>query len=106
MSKYGNKRTEYNGRTYHSKREAEFARQLDLMRFAKDPKEKVVRVKPQPRFPIVVNGKKICTYVSDFEVEYADGRVEVVDVKGYKTNLYKLKKKLVEATYNITIIEY
>ena len=34
------------------------------------------------------------TYTADFVVEYADGRVEVIDVKGMRTDVYKLKRKL------------
>lgn len=52
-----------------------------------------------------MNGKKICKYIADFRVTYADGRIEVVDVKGVRTGVYRLKKKLVEAQYGIIIIE-
>jgi hypothetical protein len=45
------------------------------------------------------------TYFADFKVTYGDGRVEVVDVKGVKTPLYRFKKKCVEAGYNIIIKE-
>lgn len=44
-------------------------------------------------------------YVCDFLVFWADGSVTVVDVKGMKTPLYIAKKKIVEATYPITITE-
>lgn len=44
-------------------------------------------------------------YVCDFLVFWADGLVTVVDVKGMKTPLYIAKKKMVEATYPITITE-
>jgi hypothetical protein len=59
----------------------------------------------QPRFPIVHEGIKICTYVGDFKVEYPDGRVEIEDTKGMLTPIYKLKKKLVKAFYGIEIKE-
>lgn len=103
--KFGNQFTEYNGRKYHSKKEARYARELDLLRFCKDPSLRVVNVETQPRFPIAVNGRLICTYVADFRITYADGRIEVVDVKGFRTDVYKIKKKLVEAVHNIEIIE-
>lgn len=43
-------------------------------------------------------GKKIrpIIYKADFEVHYADGHIEVVDVKGFLTADFKLKKKLFE----------
>jgi hypothetical protein len=46
------------------------------------------------------------TYVADFR--YRDVRADawvVEDVKGVKTALYKLKKKIVEADRRITIVE-
>ena len=38
-------------------------------------------------------------YVSDFLILYADGRVEVEDVKGIETAMFKVKRKLFEAAY-------
>jgi hypothetical protein len=42
-------------------------------------------------------------YVVDFQVFYPDGSVEYIDVKGMQTQMFKLKKKQVEALYPITI---
>lgn len=44
-------------------------------------------------------------YVCDFVVFWTNGEVTIEDVKGMKTDLYKAKKKMVEATYPITITE-
>jgi dissimilatory sulfite reductase (desulfoviridin) alpha/beta subunit len=44
-------------------------------------------------------------YVVDFVEFWADGTVRFVDIKGFRTPMYKLKKKQVEAEYPITIIE-
>ena len=44
-------------------------------------------------------------YVCDFLIFWSDGTATFEDVKGYKTDMYKVKKKLVEATYSIQIIE-
>ena len=44
-------------------------------------------------------------YVCDFLIFWSDGTVTFEDVKGFKTDLYKTKKRLVEATYPITITE-
>lgn len=38
-------------------------------------------------------------YIADFLVKYSDGREEVVDVKGMRTDVYKLKKKLLLHQY-------
>jgi len=44
-------------------------------------------------------------YLCDFMVVLDDGSIEYRDVKGAKTDIYKLKKKLVESHYPIKIIE-
>lgn len=104
-SKYGNVYTPYNGRVYHSAKEAEYARTLDQLRKARKKSEKVVRVEPQVPYRISVAGVHICKYYLDFKVTYADGRVEYVDVKGVSTDVYKLKKKLMAAVHKIAITE-
>jgi len=53
----------------------------------------------QIRFPLVVNGRKVCDYIVDFLVRYADGRKELVEVKGVWTDAARLKRKLFEATF-------
>lgn len=105
VNKYGNIPTTYNGTSFHSKLEANHAKLLDSMRHAKDPKQKVVAVLYQYRMPIIVNNTKICTYVADFYVQFADGHKEVHETKGFKTAVYKLKKSLIEALYGEGIIK-
>lgn len=64
------------------------------------------KLERQPRFPIVINGVKICDYVADFRYYDNERRREVVeDVKGVKTPEYKLKKKLVLAVLGLEIVE-
>jgi hypothetical protein len=53
----------------------------------------------QVRFPLIVNGFKICDYVCDFLVRYTDGRKELVEVKGFVTPEFRLKEKLFRATF-------
>jgi len=72
---------------------------------ATKPSERVVQVKEQVPYELVIGSNKICKYLLDFEVIYADGRTEYVDVKGISTDVYKIKKKLVEACYPIKIKE-
>ena len=58
----------------------------------------------QPEFHFRLDGKKIFTYRADFA--YFDGHRRVVeDVKGVKTAIYKLKKRLIEAQFKIQICE-
>ena len=44
-------------------------------------------------------------YVVDFEEFLATGEVRFVDVKGFKTDMYKLKVKQVKAVFGVTIEE-
>lgn len=105
----GNIRTEYNGVMYHSIKEADYARQLDIRVKGKDIKS----WQGQVAFPIVINGEPICKYIADFVVVYPDGRQEIIDVKPFDKrtgkfllkDIYKIKKKLVEAIYKVKIIE-
>jgi hypothetical protein len=58
----------------------------------------------QPEYQCIVNEKKICKYIGDFKY-WESGKPVVEDVKGVRTAVYRLKKKLVEALYGITIVE-
>jgi uncharacterized protein DUF1064 len=98
-TKYRNVRWEYGGRKYASKLEANHARRLDMLKSAADPKERVLRWVPQVDIPLRVNGIKVSTYRADFEVMYADGRVEHHECKGMDTPLGKLKMALFCACY-------
>ncbi|KIV57599.1 hypothetical protein TS65_09850 [Aneurinibacillus migulanus] len=59
----------------------------------------------QPRYVLQPafkkNGKMVrkIEYVADFEVSYPDGELEVIDVKGFETKDFALKKKLFEFKY-------
>lgn len=64
---------------------------------ARDVKERVESWDRQIPFQLIVNGVLICTYKCDFLVRYADGRKELVEVKGYWTAEARLKRRLFEA---------
>ncbi len=88
---------------FPSKAELRHFRNLQLEQLAGEISE----LKLQPSFKIVLNGKQICTYRADFEY-IRDGHRVVEDVKPtldekYLDPLFKLKKKIVEAIYGITI---
>ena len=101
QSKYGNKKTEYNGVMFDSKKEAEYCATLDILKKASKKEDRVTSYERQVPFQITLNKKKICKYFADFKVLYADGREEIIDVKGVKTDVYKIKK----ATPSTIIIE-
>lgn len=98
-NKYKNKKIEVDGHLFDSKVEAEYYIYLKQ-------RNDVKRITLQPKYLLIdsfedYQGKKIRStfYVADFEVEYLDGRIEVVDVKGMATEAAKLKRKLFMALY-------
>ena len=105
MTKYRAKRTEVDGIMFASKKEAARYQELKMLERA----GKIERLELQPKFRIEVCGQFICTYVADFKYYEPGGRTVfsmiVEDVKGFKTPVYRLKKKLVEALHAITIEE-
>lgn len=111
-SKYGNKKTLYNGLVYDSIKEAAFAEQLDLLRHAKG-KDRVVSWERQVPFTLHdgftdKTGKKHLPirYIADFKVKYEDGREEIVDTKGMRTEIFKMKLKMLLYRYpDINFIE-
>ena len=64
LSKYKNQRSTYDGYTYQSKLEAEYAQQLDWMLKAKEIKS----WRRQVPLELRVNGHLVTTYRVDFEV--------------------------------------
>lgn len=102
MSKYGNKRTELDGHKFDSKAEMNRYALLKLRERAGE----ITRLELQPEYQISVNGAPICKYRADFRYFELGAQKQIVeDVKGYKTDVYKLKKKLVEAIYHVKIVE-
>lgn len=100
-SKYSSKRTFYNGVWYASKKESKRAYELDMLLKAGEVKKWT----PQVKYEFVLNGKKICSYFLDFLVEYSNGEIRYEDVKGMQTPVYKIKKKMMKAFYDIDITE-
>ena len=100
--KYNNKKTIINGITFDSKKEAD--RYVFLTRRATIGE--VLDLSLQVPFIFALEGKKMFTYKADFV--YYDKTISktvIEDVKGMRTPLYKLKKKLIEKQHNITITE-
>lgn len=96
-NKYHARKTTVYGRTFDSKREAEWY----MMLREKQRLGKIKHIECQPTYTLLEGfrdnqGKpqKPITYTPDFLVEYDDGRREVIEVKGVKTRDYLLRKKL------------
>lgn len=95
-NKYKNHKTIYNGIEFDSCKERDYYLQLLLLQRAGVVDKIDRQVKYILQAPFVYQGHKerAITYYADFKVYYTDGRIEVVDVKGYRTDVYKLKRKL------------
>ena len=99
-NKYHAVKTEVDGYIFDSKAEARRYEYLKIMEAA----GQITDLELQPKYPLLVNGKKVATYIADFRYKMA-GRIYVEDVKGMKTAVYNLKKKMMKAQYNIEIYE-
>ena len=100
-SKYNNRRVMFDGVTFDSVREAN--RYLVLR--GKQEQGQIKRLVVHPRFTLEVHGIKICDYVADFQYELPTGERAIEDVKGVKTDVYRLKAKLMRACLGIAIRE-
>ena len=94
-NKYGNKKTMYRKCLYDSKREAEYAMELDSDLYD----GKIQGWTRQQKLSLDVHGKHICNAIVDFKVIHDDHSIEYVEVKGFATDVWKLKRKLIEALY-------
>jgi hypothetical protein len=106
QTKYRAVKTVVDGIRFDSKLEAKRYQELRLLEQSKAISALIC----QERFPITVPSTSgrlahICDYIADFAY-WSDGCRVVEDVKGMRTPVYRLKKKLVEAMYGITITEW
>lgn len=100
QAKYFNRKTIYNGRIYDSKKEAKRAYELEILQRAglisNLEKQKVFEL--QPSFKINGKTERAITYVADF-VYIKNGKIIVEDTKGFKTDVYKIKRKMLLYKY-------
>lgn len=100
--KYRNVHTEIDGITFASKREAARYQDLRMLEQAGE----ITGLELQKKYPLFVEGTLVCNYVADFVyVDKKTNRTITEDCKGFRTPLYKLKKKLMQAIYFIEILE-
>lgn len=97
--KFNASKARYGEHVYHSKMEANYAATLDKLKKARDPLKRVRSWERQVKIPLVVNGELIANWYCDFRVTYADGHMELHEVKGMDTEVWRLKRKLFEALH-------
>lgn len=104
QSKYNAVKCKKDGFTFDSKKELARYEELKTLKRGKQIKNLEVH----PSIPLVVNGQVVCVYKPDFRYhENQKGKwVSITeDVKGVKTAVYRLKKKLLQALLGVTIRE-
>lgn len=101
MSKYKAKRTKVDGITFASKLEAKRYSELKVLENAGI----IESLECHPAYELhAPGGQKIGKYIADFR--YRENGAEVIeDTKGFKTDLYRWKKKHVEAEHGIEVRE-
>lgn len=121
--KYGNKKITVDGIQFDSKKEATRFQQLRLLERAGkisglQRQVKYILIPAQREFcnEIYTRGEKKgrckpgkllekeCSYIADF-VYYENGKPVVEDTKGFRTEVYKIKRKLMLERYGIQIRE-
>ena len=100
-SKYGNKKVKIDSLTFDSKAEALYYSELKI----RQKTGEILFFRVQPRYRLLdgfeKDGKRHrpIDYIADFEIHHKDGSIEVVDIKGYKTDVFRIKEKLFNAKY-------
>ncbi len=102
MGKYNAKKTDVGGITFDSKKEAKRYEELRLLARAGEIQylelQKVYELIPKQ------SGERACKYIADF-VYMENGKQIVEDVKGKRTPVYIIKRKLMLWVHGIKIRE-
>ena len=108
QSKYKNKKCIYNGIKFDSKKEMAYYIKLKML----EEKGKIKKLELQKTYELQpyfkVNGKtyRKITYKADFSyITTEDDKSHIVDTKGFRTEVYKLKRKMFAYKYGIEIEE-
>lgn len=107
MNKYKAKKTEVNGIMFDSQKEAGRYVELRMLERA----GYITDLRLQQKFVLIPaqkkNGKTVereCSYIADF-VYKENGKTVVEDTKGFRTDTYKIKRKLMLYVHDIEVKE-
>jgi hypothetical protein len=96
-SKYGAKRSTFNGRQFDSKYEAGVAKELEIRKAAGDIKDYECQFKIEawahrsdgtPAFKV--------SHKVDFRIHHNDGSYELLEAKGVETTDYRMRRRFLE----------
>ena len=107
-SKYHSKKVIIDGIKFDSKKESEEYLRLKVLEKQGLIKDLELQKEYLLQDKFVINGKtrRKITYRADFVYyDVREKKQHVIDVKGFRTELYKLKKKLFEYKYGVEIEE-
>jgi hypothetical protein len=101
--KYNAQPTLLDGILFDSKFESEHYAALKLL----EKSGEIVDLALQPQWPLIVNGEVVAHVIYDFAYKdlRAGGERQIVDVKGVRNRIYRLKKKMFEAQYGLKVTE-
>lgn len=103
-NKYHASKTEIDGIRFDSRKEAARYSELKLLERAGEIRDLQLQV-PFELIP-KQEGERACTYVADFVYHIAGtGELVVEDAKGMRTDVYKIKRKLMLWRHGIRISE-
>lgn len=101
-AKYKNKKVEYDGKMFDSKKEYQRYRELELLL----KKGVIGMLECQVEYQLNEGGTHSLKYIADFRYISAEtGETIVEDVKGFLTKEYKKKRRLMKSVHGITIKE-
>jgi hypothetical protein len=102
MTKYKARKVKTEDGTFDSKAEYKRWCALKLLERA----DAICDLRLHPKFDLIVNGVNLGRYEADFGYyQRGDLHETIEDVKGVKTPVYRLKKKLMRACHGIEIQE-
>ena len=106
QSKYKNKKIMYNGVKFDSKKEYAYYIKLKLLEESNKIQDlkRQVKYELQPSYKFKGKTIRAINYIADFEY-IENGVKHILDTKGFRTEVYKLKKKMFEYKYNLEIEE-
>lgn len=105
MSKYGAKKVKYDGIVFDSSMECDFYKYLIKRRDSGEIKffELQPSFELQPKFEKDGVKYRSIDYIADFMVINNDDSVEIIDIKGFSTHEFNLKKKMFNYKYEYTL---
>ncbi len=109
-TKYGNRRTYVGTELFDSQHEADRYVELTLLQKAGEitdlrrqvPYELIPEIRSKKTGKVI---SRKTTYIADFVYTNQDGKTVVEDAKGYRTEVYNLKKKLMLWRHGILVRE-